>query len=231
MIAPKINPTLKTGAGSTAGARAGSPVAADKSMVAKRQKSAEEGTLRVSLNLDGRRRRVNPPRLVTAKADASGSPATAGADGSPGRTTAATTIPSDNDDENEPIEAAVLTTTRKLRKGGRVTIDDQPSTGHKLMLVTALAGRHGVATKEGAVARVGMFTGTFLTMDDDNVHIDDKSGNNVDDNVDDKFDDNEDVDDDNPSTAMTPLVLLAAPLVVWHPLAGFVPRGFARWPK
>ncbi len=97
-IAPKINPTLKTGAGSTAGARAGSPAAADRSTAAKRQKTAEGGTLRVSSNVDGRRRRTNPPRLAAAQAGAGRSPAMAGADGSLGRTTAATTIPSDDDD-------------------------------------------------------------------------------------------------------------------------------------
>jgi hypothetical protein len=127
-IAPKINLTLKTGAGSTAGARAGSPVAADRSTAAKCQKTAEEGTLRVSSNLDGRKRRVNPPRLATAKAGADGSPATAGANWNPGRNTAATTIPTDDEDENEPIEAAASTAPRKPRKGGRVTIDDQLAT-------------------------------------------------------------------------------------------------------
>ncbi len=44
-IAPKINPTLKTSVGSTAGARAGSPARADRSTVAKRQKTAEVSKL------------------------------------------------------------------------------------------------------------------------------------------------------------------------------------------
>jgi hypothetical protein len=131
-IASKTNLTLKTGAGSTPGARAGSPAAADRSTVAKRQKTAEGGTLRVSSNLDGRKRRVNPPRLATAKAGADGSPATAGANGSPGRNMAATTIPSDDNDENKPIEAAASTAPQKPRKGGRATIDDQPATNRKM---------------------------------------------------------------------------------------------------
>ena len=71
---------------------------------------------------------MNPPRLATAKAGADGSPATAGANWNPGRNTAATTIPTDDEDENEPIEAAASTAPRKPRKGGRVTIDDQLAT-------------------------------------------------------------------------------------------------------
>jgi hypothetical protein len=39
-IAPKISPTLKTGMGSTAGAKDGSPVADSGPVVAKRQKTA-----------------------------------------------------------------------------------------------------------------------------------------------------------------------------------------------
>jgi hypothetical protein len=183
-IAPKINSTLKTGVGSTAGAWAGSLAAADRSMAAKRQKTTEGGTLRVSSNLDGRRRRVNPPRLATAKAGAGGSPATAGADGSPGRTTAATTIPSNDDDENKPIKAAASTTTRKLCKGGRATTDDQPPTSHKMVAKTTLTGHRGAAPEEVAVTRGGTLTGIPLMMDGNDVDIDDKSK-----------DDDEDVDD------------------------------------
>ena len=174
-IAQKINPTLKTGAGSTAGARAGSPATADRLMAAKRQKNAEGGTLRVSSNLDGRGRRANPPRMAAARAGAGGSPVMAGADGSPGRTSAATTIPSDDDDENEPTEAAMSTAPRKPRKSGRATIDDQPATTNRKMASgTALAGRRGAVPEEGAVGRASRPTGTLLTMEDDDVDIEDK---------------------------------------------------------
>ena len=192
-IAPKINPTLKTGVGSTAGARAGSPARADRATAAKRQKTAEGGTLRVSSNLDGRKRRVNPPRLATAKAGESGSPAAAGADGSPGHITVATTIPSDDDDEIEPPEAAGSTTTQKLGKGSRATSDDQPSASRKMAAKQTLMGHRGVAPKMVAVARRDTLTGIPLTMDEDDVDIEDGSKDDVDDDVDDGFDDNFDV--------------------------------------
>jgi hypothetical protein len=217
-IAPKINLTLKTGAGSTAGARAGSPAAADRSTAAKRQKTAEGGTLRVSSNLDGRKRRVNPPRLATAKAGADGSLATAGANGSPGRNTAGMFIPSDDDDENEPIEAAASTAPRKPRKGGRATIDDQPSTNRKMASGTALAGRCGAAPEEGAVVWASLPTGTPLTMEDD-----DKSGDDIDDDVDDGFDDDEDVDHDNPKYGDDAAGLVDRPFGGWAPTGGTHP--------
>jgi hypothetical protein len=96
-IALKINPTLRTGVGSTAGARDGSPAAEGGLAAAKRQKTAEGKILPVSSNFDGVRRRANPPRLATAKATA---------DAGLGRLTAAMAaahakgpevIPSDND--------------------------------------------------------------------------------------------------------------------------------------
>ena len=53
----KFGPTLKTGAGGTAGARDdGSPAAA------KHQKMGGSAKLRVSSNFDGLTRRSNPPR-------------------------------------------------------------------------------------------------------------------------------------------------------------------------
>ncbi len=59
-MAPKVakfGPTLKTGAGGTAGARDdGSPAAV------KRQKTGGSAKLRVSSNFDGLMRRSNPPR-------------------------------------------------------------------------------------------------------------------------------------------------------------------------
>ena len=167
-------------------------------MAAKRQKTAEGGTLRVSSNLDGRGRRANPPRMAAARAGVGGSPVTAGADGSPGRTKAATTIPSDDDDENEPTEAATSTASRKPRKSGRATIDDQPATNRKTASGTALAGRRGAVPEEGAVGRVSRPTGNLLTMEDDDVDIEDKPADDGDDDVDDGFDDDGDVDDDYP---------------------------------
>ena len=114
--APKINPTLRTGVGSTAGERDGRTAAAGSSMAVKRQKTIDGETPRVSMNLDGRKRRVNPLRLATAKASAGGSPATAGADGSPGRGTAATTIPSNNDDEVGPLRGDTGGSVRSLNR-------------------------------------------------------------------------------------------------------------------
>ena len=228
-IAPKINPTLKTGAGSTAGARAGSPAAADRLMAAKRQKTAEGGTLRVSSNLDGRGRRANPPRMAAARAGVGGSPVTAGADGSPGRTKAATTIPSDDDDENEPTEAATSTASRKPRKSGRATIDDQPATNRKTASGTALAGRRGAVPEEGAVGRVSRPTGNLLTMEDDDVDIEDKPADDGDDDVDDGFDDDGDVDDDYPKYGDD--ASRTAPSAGGRSLAGRVSREDARRPE
>jgi hypothetical protein len=70
-IAPKFGPTLRTGVGSSAGAMAdGSPAVEGSPAAAKRQKIAGGKFPRVSSNLDGARRRMNPPRLATAKAAA-----------------------------------------------------------------------------------------------------------------------------------------------------------------
>ncbi len=69
-IAPKISPTLRTGVGSTAGARDGSPAVEGGPAAVKRQKTAEGKIPRVSSNLDGARHCVNPPCLATAKAAA-----------------------------------------------------------------------------------------------------------------------------------------------------------------
>jgi hypothetical protein len=76
MIAPKFGPTLRMGVGSTAGAMEdGSPAVGGGPAEAKRPKTAGGKFPRVSLNLDGARRRTNPPRRATAKAvaDAKGS--------------------------------------------------------------------------------------------------------------------------------------------------------------
>jgi hypothetical protein len=84
-IAPRISPTLRTGVGSTVGAKDGSLAAESGPAAAKCQKTAGGKIPQGSSNLDGVRRRVNPPRLATAKA-------AAGAKGPEG-------ISSDNDKE------------------------------------------------------------------------------------------------------------------------------------
>jgi hypothetical protein len=67
-IAPKISPTLRTGVGSTAGAKNGSPAVDSGPVAAKQQKMAGGKIPRVSSNLDGARRRAKSLRLATAKA-------------------------------------------------------------------------------------------------------------------------------------------------------------------
>ena len=96
-----------------------------------------------------------------------------------------------------------------------------------MALGTALAGRRGAAPKEGAVVRVSLPTGTPLTMEDDDVDIDDKSGDdvdNVDDDVDDEFDDDEDVDDDNPKYGDDAAGLVDRPFGGWAPTGGTHPK-------
>ncbi len=155
-IAPKINPTLRTGVGSTAGARDGSPAAEGGSAAAKRQKTAKGKILRVSSNFDGVKRRANPPRLATAKATA---------DVSLGRLTAAKAtadakglevIPSDEDDK--PIDDALSASTSKPCKvvramtGGKLTVirKTAPGTSAKLRLGAVL--RRNVGGREGGYA-------------------------------------------------------------------------------
>ncbi len=152
------------------------PAAADRSTAAKRQKTAEGGTLWISSNLDGRKCRANPPRLATAKAGMDGSPATSSVDGSPGCGMLVTTILSDDNNDNKPIAVAASTAPQKPRKCGRAMTDNQPATNRKMASGTALAGRRRVAPEEGAVVRASLPTGTPLTMDDDNVDIDDSPG-------------------------------------------------------
>ncbi len=70
-IAPKFGPTLRMGVGSTAGAMAdGSPAVGEGPAEAKRPKTAGGKFPRVSSNLNGARRRTNPPRRAMAKAAA-----------------------------------------------------------------------------------------------------------------------------------------------------------------
>ena len=132
---------------------------------------------------------MNPPRLATAKASVDGSPATAGADGSPGRGMVATTIPSDDDDDAGTLVGTAPTTTPRPRKGGLATTDDR-----KVASGTALAGHRGAAPVEMAVVRASTPTGVHLTMDD----IDEDHAEDADDVIDVDDDDiDEDADDDN----------------------------------
>ncbi len=102
-IAPKISPTLRTGMGSTAGAKDGSPAADSGPVAAKRQKMVGGKIPRVSSNLDGARRRMKSLRPATAKA--------AGDEKGP------EVIPSDDDDKQG--DEATLTRPTKPLKGGR----------------------------------------------------------------------------------------------------------------
>jgi hypothetical protein len=168
-IAPKINPTLRTSVGSTAGARDGSPAPEGGSAAAKCQKTAEGKIPRVSSNFDGVRRRANPPRLATAKATT---------DMILGRLTTAKAaadakgpevIPSDDDDE--PIDDATL----RPCKVGRTMPGDKPTAIRKTAPGTSAKLRLGVASdKTLAVTRAGTPTAMRLTMDDDDNDDDDK---------------------------------------------------------
>jgi hypothetical protein len=169
-IAPKINPTLRTGVGSTAGARDGSPAAEGGLAAAKRQKTAEGKILRVSSNFDGVRRRANPPRLATAKATT---------DASLGHLTAAKAaadakgpdmIP---DDDDEPIDDALLTSTSKPRKVVRAMTSDELTAIRKTAPGTSAKLRIGAAYDETlAVERAGTPTAMRLTRDDEEDNYD-----------------------------------------------------------
>jgi hypothetical protein len=103
MIAPKFCPTLRTGVGSTAGARVyGSPAAEGGPAAAKCQNTAGGKISGVSLNLNGARRRTNPPCLATAKA----------ATGAKGPDM----IPLDEEDEF-PNEGTLTMTSRPAKSG------------------------------------------------------------------------------------------------------------------
>jgi hypothetical protein len=144
-IAPKFGPTLRMGVGSTTGAMAdGSPVAEVSPAVAKRQKMAGGNFPRVSLNLDGARRRTNPPRLATAKA-------VAGAK-SP------EVIPSD--DDNEFSSEGMSSMTSRPRKVGHTI----PGKAAKLFVEAPSAKARDFAVK-------GAPTPAPLTMDDNNTYV------------------------------------------------------------
>jgi hypothetical protein len=155
-IAPKISPTLRTGVGSTAGARDGSPAVEGGLAEAKRQKMAEGKIPRVFSNLDGVRHRVNPPRLATAKAAAD--------------TKGTEVIPSDEDDE--PVKEATLTRMAKPRKVGRTTPVDKTTSIGKTASGKAAKLRIGVASNAARDVAMGeMPTGAPLTMDNDDEYV------------------------------------------------------------
>jgi hypothetical protein len=150
-IAPKFGPTLRTGVGSTAGARAyGSPGAEAGSGAAKRQKMAGGQILQVSANLDRARRRTNPPRLATAKA----------ATGAKGPEV----IPSDEND--------------KFLDKGMSTMTSRPRKVSKAM--TGKAAKNlfkAPPDKARDFAVKGAPTMAPLTMDDNDAYVEDTTSN------------------------------------------------------
>jgi hypothetical protein len=144
------------GVGSTAGARDGSTAVEGGPAAAKRQKTAEGKTPRVSLNLDGVRRCANPPRLATAKAaaDAKGPEV----------------IPSDNGYKQG--DEATSTMPTKPLKGSRMKPVGKTSSAGRTAPGKATKLRLGAASDETrAVVRAGLPTATHLTRDDDDEDI------------------------------------------------------------
>jgi hypothetical protein len=155
-IAPKISPTLRMGVGSTTGAKDGSPAADSGPVAAKRQKTAGGKIPRVSLNLDGVRRRAKSLHLATAKAavDEKGPEM----------------ILSNDDDEQG--DEATLTMPTKPYKGGRTTpVSKTLSAGRTAPGKAAKLRLRAASDETRAVARAGMPTATHLTMDDDNEDV------------------------------------------------------------
>ncbi len=152
-IAPKFGPTLRTGKGSTAGAMAdGNPAAEGGSAAVKRQKMAGGKFPRFSLNLNGARRRTNPPCLATAKA-------TAGAKG-------LEVIPSDDDDEFS--DEGMSSMTSRPRKVSHTT----PGKATKLFVEVPFAEARDFAVK-------GVPTPAPLMMDDNDAYVGDAASNAV----------------------------------------------------
>jgi hypothetical protein len=152
-IAPKFGPTLRTGVGSTAGARAyGSPAAEGSPAAAKRQNTAGGKIPGVSSNLDGARRRRNPPRLATAKA----------ATGAKGPEV----IPSEEKDEfsNEGTSTMM----------SRPATSGRPHPGRPPNFFFEAPSNEG---RDFAVE--GVPTTAPLTMDDDDAYIEDATSNAV----------------------------------------------------
>jgi hypothetical protein len=149
-------PTLRMGVGSTAGARDGSPAVEGRPAAAKFQKLAEGKNPRVSSNLDGVRRRANPPRLAAAKAAADPK--------------GPEVIPSDDDDKRG--DKATSTMPMKPRKGDRTIPVGKTSSAGRTVSGKAAKLRLGAASnKTRAVTRAGMPTAMQLTGDDDNKDV------------------------------------------------------------
>ncbi len=156
-IAPKISPTLRTGVGSTAGAKDGSPAADSGGVAAKRQKTAEGKIPRVSSNHDGARRRTKSLRLATAKAamDEKGPEV----------------IPSD--DNNERGDKVTSTMPTKPCKGGRTTpIGMTLSAGRMAPGKAAKLRLRAASDETRAVVRARMPTAMHLTIDNDDEDVD-----------------------------------------------------------
>jgi hypothetical protein len=152
-IALKFGPTLRMGVGSTAGAMADCGLAAEGSLAAaKRQKMAGDKVPQVSLNRNGARRRMNSPRLSTAKA-------AAGAKGPE-------VIPSD--DNTEFSDERMLSTMSGPRKVGHTT----PGKAAKLFVEVLSAEARDFAVK-------GVPTPAPLAMDDNNAYVRDAASNAV----------------------------------------------------
>ncbi len=155
-VALKISPTLRTGVGSTAGAKYGRPAADSGPVAEKRQKTAGGKIPRVSSNLDGLRCRAKSLRPATAKAAVDEK--------------RPEVIPSDDDDERGDEATSRMPT--KPRKGGWTTPVGKTSSAGRTALGKAAKPCLGAASDETrAVAKAGMPTATHLTMDDDNEDV------------------------------------------------------------
>jgi hypothetical protein len=150
-IAPKFGLTLRTGARSTTGARAyGSPAAEAGPVAEKWQKTARGQIPRVLANLDGVRRRTNPPRLATGKA----------ATGAKGPEV----ILSDEDEKF--LDEGTSTMTLRPRKVRKVT----PRKAAKKLFEAPPDKARDFAVK-------GAPTTSPLTMDDDDEYVKDTTSN------------------------------------------------------
>ncbi len=156
-MAPKISPTLRTGVGSTPGAKDGRPAADSGPVAAKRQKTAGGKIVQVSSNLNGARRHAKSlgPAMAKAAVEEKGPEV----------------IPSD--DDNEQGDEATSTMPTKPRKGSRTTPVGKTSSAGRTAPGKAAKPRLGAASdKTRAVVRAGMPTAMHLTMDDDDEDVD-----------------------------------------------------------
>jgi hypothetical protein len=156
-VALKISPTLRTGVGSTAGAKDGRPGVDSGPVAAKRQKMAWGKIPQVSSNLDGARCCAKSLHPATAKAAV--------------EEKGPEVIPSDNNDKKG--DESTLTMPTKPHKGGWTTPVGKTSSAGRTAPGKAAKPRLGAAyDKMRAVARAGMPTATHLTMDDNDEDVD-----------------------------------------------------------